>query len=119
MFYHHPLAQALPPRLGLVMGAGVLLQSFFGLDADTPRPSPTDALRAQGTGLTTGLGKKKLAPSTFFPRPVVRPVPCARNASVGEGRGVSASKPKNDCSNTPAPITRPRRGGRACASGWW
>src|SRR6266446_5317201 len=66
MFYHHPLAQALPPRLGLVMGAGVLLQSFFGLDADTPRPLPTDALRAQGTGLTTGLGKKKLAPSTFF-----------------------------------------------------
>src|SRR6266481_9387471 len=30
MFYHHPLAQALPPRLGLVMGAGVLLQTFFG-----------------------------------------------------------------------------------------
>ena len=55
----------------------------------------------------------------FFPRPVVRPVPCARNASVGKGRGVLVSKPKNDCSNRPAPITRPRRGGRACASGWW
>ncbi len=55
----------------------------------------------------------------FFPRPVVRPVPCARNASVGKGRGVLASKPKNDYSNGPAPITRPRRGGRVCASGWW
>jgi hypothetical protein len=55
---------------------------------------------------------------SFF-RPVVRPVPCARNASVGKGRGVSASKPKNDCSNRLAPITRPRRGGRVCASGWW
>src|SRR5216683_2815474 len=65
MFHHHPLAQALPPRLGLVMGAGLLLQSFFGLDADTPRPLPTDALRAQGTGLTSGLRKKELAPSTF------------------------------------------------------
>ena len=54
----------------------------------------------------------------LFSRPVVRPVPCARNASVGKGRGVSASKPKNDCSNRPAPITRPRRGSRACASGW-
>jgi hypothetical protein len=54
-----------PARLGLVMGAGLLLQSFFGLDADTPRPLPTEALRAQGTGLTTGLGKNKLAPSTF------------------------------------------------------
>src|SRR5512140_1204789 len=65
MFHHHPLAQTLPPRLGLVMGAGLLLQSFFGLDADTPRPLPTHALRAQGTSLTTGLGKKKLPPSTF------------------------------------------------------
>src|SRR5580704_348374 len=65
MFHHHPLAQALPPRLGLVMGAGLLLPSFFGLDTDTPRPLPTDALRAQGTGLTSSLRKKELAPSTF------------------------------------------------------
>src|ERR1700722_16289780 len=65
MFRHHPLAQTLPPRLGLVMGAGLLLQSFFGLDADTPRPLPTDALRAQGAGLTTALEKNKLAPSIF------------------------------------------------------
>src|SRR5260370_937109 len=48
-----------------------------------------------------------------------RPVRCARNASAGKGRGVAVSKPKNNCSNRPAPITRPRRGGRACASGWW
>jgi hypothetical protein len=80
MFHHHPLAQALPPRLGLVMGAGLLLQSFFGLDTDTLRPLPTDALRAQGTGLTTGLGKKKLAPSTFsggagYPWLVIRYTP--------------------------------------------
>ena len=64
MFHHHTLAQALPSRLGLVMSAGLLLQSFFGLDANTPRPLAADALRAQGTGLTSGRSKKELAPST-------------------------------------------------------
>jgi hypothetical protein len=48
MFHHHPLAQALPARLGLVMSAGLLLESFFGWDANTPWPSAADALRSQG-----------------------------------------------------------------------
>jgi hypothetical protein len=51
-------------RAKCAMGAGLLLQSFFGLDGDTPRPLPADALRSQRTGLTSGLRKKELAPST-------------------------------------------------------
>ena len=48
MFHHHPLAQALPPRLGLVMGAGLLLQSFFGLDANTARPLARGRIASAG-----------------------------------------------------------------------
>jgi hypothetical protein len=55
----------------------------------------------------------------FFPGLLSGLSPARAMASVGKGRGVSASKPKNDCSNRPAPITRSRRGGRVCASGWW
>jgi integrase len=49
-------------RAKCAMGAGLLLQSLFGLDGDTPRPLPADALRSQRTGLTSGLRKKELAP---------------------------------------------------------
>jgi hypothetical protein len=48
MLDHHPFPQALPPRFGLVVGAGLLLQTFFGLDADGARSFPQHALRAQG-----------------------------------------------------------------------
>src|SRR5260370_40531029 len=71
MFHPHPLAQALPSRLGLVMSAGLLLQSFFGLDANPPRPSAADALRSQGARLTRGRSKKELAPSTVSGRAII------------------------------------------------
>src|SRR5260370_27963202 len=71
MFHHHPLAQALPSRLGLVMSPGLLLQSFLGLDANTPRPVAADALRSQGTGLTSGRSKKELAPATVSGRAII------------------------------------------------
>jgi hypothetical protein len=44
MLDHHPFPQDLPPRFGLVVGAGLLLQTFFGLDADGARPFPQHAL---------------------------------------------------------------------------
>ena len=46
MLDHHPFPQDLPPRFGLVVGAGLLLQAFFGLDADAARSFSLHALRA-------------------------------------------------------------------------
>src|ERR1019366_4277010 len=71
MLDHHSFPQALPPRLGLVVGAGLLLQTFFGLDTDGARPFPQHALRAQGAGLTGGGGKYEASSRTGFGRAIV------------------------------------------------
>src|SRR5207244_3839345 len=44
MFDDDAFAQDLFSSLGLIMGAGLLLQSFFGLDANTAPPLATEAL---------------------------------------------------------------------------
>ena len=41
MLHHHSFPQTLPSRRSLVVGPGLLLQGFFGLDADRARPLPT------------------------------------------------------------------------------
>jgi hypothetical protein len=89
-------------------------KSEFGIDLDQmevrcPAGQSTRDYRS---------GREVEGGNSFLRRPLVRPVLCARNASADKGRAVLPSKRKNDCSNRPAPITRPRRGGRACASGW-
>src|SRR5208283_1380068 len=71
MLYHHPFSQALAPRLGLVVGAGLLLQAFLGLDSNGARPFPPHALGAQGAGLTGGGGKHEASTMTFSRRPIV------------------------------------------------
>jgi hypothetical protein len=53
------------------MSPSLLLQGFFGLDADRARPLPTHTLRTQRTALTGGGSKLEASALTFSGRPII------------------------------------------------
>src|SRR5215831_13974734 len=71
MLRHHPLAQTLPTRLALVVGAGLLLQCLFCWHADRPGPLAGDALPSPRTSLTGGGGERELPPPPFSRRVII------------------------------------------------
>src|SRR5215831_20571359 len=71
MLRHHPLAQTLPTRLALVVGAGLLLQCLFCWHADRPGPLAGDALPSPRTSLTGGGGEHELPPPPFSRRVIM------------------------------------------------
>src|SRR6516164_11823689 len=103
MLHHHPLAQALPPHLGLVMGARLLLEPLFGLNRNRTGALPFHAARSEGTGLTIGRRKSEASPAAFpsgaiiarrLPRRATcfHPVQVNRKLTLGETISVLTSR---------------------------